>query len=272
MLPTIDVALTQRLELAEGLASAAYIDARREVDPEVEATWTRIAGAVALFDGAASPLTQTFGLGLFDTVGDAELEQIEAFFADRGAATCHEVCAFAQPSIWSLLSGRGYTPVESSTVLVRGIARGSPSPDAAVTARETRDGETDLWCRVAAEGWSSVSAELGSFMEDFGRVIARARGAHCFLAELDGQPIAAGALNLANDVALLAGASTIPSARGRGAQAALLQARLEFAAARGIALAMLVAQPGSASQRNAVRQGFRPAYVRSKWQRNDAGV
>lgn len=30
-------------------------------------------------------------------------------------------------------------------------------------------------------------------------------------------------------------------------------------------LAMMVAQPGSASQRNAERQGFRTAYTRTKW-------
>jgi hypothetical protein len=237
----------------------------------VQAEWIRVAGAIALFDGAASPLTQTFGLGLFDAVGDAELDRLEAFFGERGAATSHEVSAFARDDIWNLLGRRGYTPIECSTVLVRGIAPGSSWREGAVTARVMGDGESELWCSVAAEGWSSESAELGAFIGDFGRVMTRARGVHCFLAELDGEPIAAGALNLSNDVAVLAGASTIARARGRGAQAALLKARLEFAAARGITLAMVVAQPGSASQRNAVRQGFRPAYVRSKWQRHDAG-
>jgi hypothetical protein len=90
---------------------------------------------------------------------------------------------------------------------------------------------------------------------------------HCFLAELDGEPIAAAGLSMATDIALFAGAATIPSARKRGAQAALFQARLEFAAARGSDLAMVVTQPGSGSQRNAERQGFRPVYSRTKWQR-----
>ncbi len=269
-MPVIDLALARRLELAEGLASAAYIDARREVDERADAAWVRIAGAVALFDGPASPLTQTFGVGMFDEVGDAELDELERFFAERGAPASHEVCAFARAGMWSLLGRRGYVPIESSTVLVRSIAPGSSARDGAVSARVIRDGESELWCSIAAEGWSSVSPELGAFIGDFGRVMTRARGAHCFLAELDGKPVAAGALNVSNDIALLAGASTIPSARGRGAQGALLRARLDFAAARGIELAMVVAQPGSPSQRNAVRQGFRPAYVRSKWQRSDA--
>ena len=43
-----------------------------------------------------------------------------------------------------------------------------------------------------------------------------------FMAELDGQPIATGAMILGDGVALLAGASTIPEARRQGAQLALL--------------------------------------------------
>lgn len=34
---------------------------------------------------------------------------------------------------------------------------------------------------------------------------------------------------------------------------------------------MMVAQPGSGSQRNAERQGFRTAYTRVKWQRGASG-
>ena len=65
--------------------------------------------------------------------------------------------------------------------------------------------------------------------------------------------------------ALLAGASTIPGGRRQGAQNALLDTRLQTAASNGCDLAMMVAAPGSASQRNAERQGFRIAYTRTKW-------
>ena len=91
------------------------------------------------------------------------------------------------------------------------------------------------------------------------------RNAPSFLAELDGQPIAAAALFLSEGVALLAGACTIPEARRQGAQLALLEARLRHAAGQGCQVAMMGAQPGSASQRNAERNGFRIAYTRIKW-------
>lgn len=125
--------------------------------------------------------------------------------------------------------------------------------------------EADLWARVSAEGWSSESAELAGFVLEMGKITARSENAFCFLAELEGQPAGAGALTLSQGTALLAGASTIFAARRKGVQRALLEARLRFAAEQGCDLVMIGAQPGSASQRNAERQGFRIAYTRIKW-------
>jgi hypothetical protein len=102
-------------------------------------------------------------------------------------------------------------------------------------------------------------------MLDMARVSAEMPDGHSFLAELDGQPIASGALSVSEGVALLAGASTVPEGRKRGAQLALLDGRLRYAAGQGCDIAMMCAQPGSASQRNAERQGFRIAYTRLKW-------
>ena len=95
----------------------------------------------------------------------------------------------------------------------------------------------------------------------------RERGDDEFFAELDGAPVATGSFAVHDDVALLAGASTVPSARNRGAQRALLAARLAEAKRRGCELAMMAAAPGSTSQRNAERNGFRVAYSRTKWRR-----
>ena len=94
-----------------------------------------------------------------------------------------------------------------------------------------------------------------------------AAGYSGFIVEKGGQAIATGGLVIHDRVALLAGASTIPDARGQGAQRAVLTTRLQFAADAGCDLAMTVAEPGGASQRNAERHGFRIAYTRTKWRR-----
>ena len=86
-----------------------------------------------------------------------------------------------------------------------------------------------------------------------------------FVAELAGRPVATAVLRCDDGVALFAGASTLSEARSQGAQRALLEARMRYAQTAGCDLAMMCAAPGSPSQRNAERQGFRIAYTRTKW-------
>jgi GNAT superfamily N-acetyltransferase len=133
-----------------------------------------------------------------------------------------------------------------------------------VSVRQIAAHETQLWAETSAAGWSEF-VEFAPLILDLAQLSAARQGGGAFLAELDGQAIATGSLVLHEGVALLAGASTIPSARQQGAQAALLRSRLQFAAEQGCDLAMMCAAPGSASQRNAERQGFRIAYTRIKW-------
>ena len=264
--PLTDIALARRLERTEAVANAAFVDARAQMEPQVGAAWIDVAGVYAMFDGPQSPITQTFGLGVFDSIGEAEFARIEAFFRERGAPTCHEVSPLIPRSVLNLLNARGYQPIEFSSVLVRPTAADLGSPPSSITVRRLDAPEIGVWSRVAAKGWSSESPELAAVVEGFGQIIGHARGAHCFLAYRDGKPIAAASLVLNADIALLAGASTIPENRKQGAQLALLEARLRFATAQGAQLAMMVALPGSGSQRNAERHGFRVAYTRTKWQ------
>jgi GNAT superfamily N-acetyltransferase len=82
---------------------------------------------------------------------------------------------------------------------------------------------------------------------------------------VDGEPGAAGVLSLHEGVALLGGSATVPELRRRGLQAALLDERMCYAFEHGCDVAMMVAEAGSNSQRNAERKGFRVAYTRLKW-------
>jgi GNAT superfamily N-acetyltransferase len=264
--PLSDLTLARRLERTEAEANAAFVETRARISPSVGAAWMEVAGAYAMFDGAASPLTQSFGLGLFEPADEDAFQRLESFFHTRGAPVFHEVSPLADPELVATLDTRGYRPVEFSSVLVRPCSLLVDAGTSRVRVRLVDAAESERWAAVSAEGWHSESEELGDFVRGFGRVVAESRGAACFVAELEGRPIAAATLFLGAGTALLAGASTIPEGRRQGAQRALLAARLGHAAARGIDLAMMVAQPGSASQRNAERQGFRIAYTRLKWQ------
>lgn len=264
--PYVDLALARRLERAEGAANVAFVEARAAMRPESGACWIDVAGAWAMYDGVGSPLTQTFGLGLFDPIGAPELERVERFFRERGAAVMHEVSPVAPPELVALLGDRGYRPFELSSVLFQPIGAGSVPArrESEVRVRVIGRDEQELWADTSAAGWGA-RAELAAFMRDFGAVSARARGTVRFLAEIGGEAVGTAALVLQEGVALLAGASTVARWRGRGGQRALLDARLRFAVEQGADLATMAAAPGGTSQRNAEREGFRIAYTRIKW-------
>ena len=268
-----DLALAQRLERAEAKANAAFVESRARVSPSVGAGWRDVDGTYAMFDGVGSPITQTFGLGLFSPPTDAQLEQIETFFRDHGAEVFHEVSPLADPGILTLLPARGYQPIELTSVMHMRLTRERQTPpnrqSPELTVRRTEPGEASLWAETMARGWSEAVG-LGEFMLDFGRVSAECEGRVSFLAEWNGAPIAAASISVHDGVALLAGASTDPAFRGRGAQAALLDIRLAYAASAGCDLAAMGAAPGSASQRNGERQGFRIAYTRIKWHQSQS--
>lgn len=262
-----DVLLARRLERAEARANVEFVEARARAFPESGAQWMEVAGASAVYDGPTSPLTQTFGLGLGGTVTGADLTRIEDFFRDRGAPVFHEVSPLADPGLLALLNDRGYQPCEFTTVMFRPIHRGGRAGARArehVSVRTVGDREHDLFARTAARGWSEFP-ELAEFVRGLASIGALRKNAVSFLAEIDGEPVATGTLCLCERVALLAGASTIPEARNRGAQTALLERRLRYAAEQGCDIAMMGASPGSASQRNAERRGFSIAYTRIKW-------
>ncbi|HVF47609.1 MAG TPA: GNAT family N-acetyltransferase [Pyrinomonadaceae bacterium] len=265
-----DKELSIRLERAEARFNASFVESRARLFPETGAAWMDAGGVYAMYDGPDSPCTQAFGLGLFSEPSDEVMDQIEAFFAERNAPVLHEVSPMAEPLTLELLNRRGYGPIELTSVMARRleseIARSANSPSR-IDARLIEPGEEEVWAEVSAAGWLAEMPELEDFFHGLGRTTVASEGASPFLALLDGHPIAAAMLLIVDDVSLLAGASTMPEARRTGAQAALLDARLRFAADRGCTVASMGAAPGSQSQKNGQKNGFDIIYTRTKWQR-----
>jgi len=77
-----------------------------------------------------------------------------------------------------------------------------------------------------------------------------------FLVHADDAPVAAAAMTIHDDVAVLGGASTLPAHRGHGAQTGLLRHRLLVALESGCTLATATARPDSTSAANLARAGF----------------
>lgn len=264
-----DLPLSQRLERTEGLACRAYTEAVRQRDPASGAAWIEQFGTYAAFSGVDSPATQTFGLGLFEPLTEEALDSLEQFFLERGAPVWHEVSPLAGVAALDLLCRRQYRPVEISSVMYQPLddfradaaeRRASP-PDVRVVKAD----EAPLWTGIHARAWGEESPDVMAMIAEMGSLVFAEPETVCFLASQEQEPGATATLCIHGRTALLTGAATVPAMRRRGLQAALLETRLRYAAAQGCDLAMMVAEAGSASQRNAERNGFRIAYTRTKW-------
>lgn len=262
--------LAQKIERAEARGTIDFVEARAKMFPEGGAEWMEAGGAFAMFDGVESPCTQTFGLGLFEEATGEVLDELEAFFRTRGAPVLHEVSPLADVSVLALLGERGYQPLEMSNLMYMPLTSEinfGLTLNPQIKTRIIEAGEEDLWAKTSADGWTSEPEmeAFGDFMFEFGQISARMESGFPFLAEFEGMPISTGTLLIHEDTAVLAGASTIPAGRKKGGQTALLDARLRFAADKGCKIAIMGAMPGSQSQRNAEKNGFRIAYTRTKW-------
>lgn len=89
---------------------------------------------------------------------------------------------------------------------------------------------------------------------------------HRYITTEQETPIAAAAMTIHNNVAVLGGASTIRAHRGKGAQPRLLRQRLQAAQAVGCHLATATARPNSTSARNLHQSGF-TLHQRTAWKK-----
>ena len=82
----MDHDLARRLERTEGAMCASFVAARAVLEPARGACWHDFAGTYAMYDGANSPMTQTFGLGIFAPASPEQLiAEIRVYFLSGAA-------------------------------------------------------------------------------------------------------------------------------------------------------------------------------------------
>jgi GNAT superfamily N-acetyltransferase len=263
--------LAARIESAEAQLISAGTAAAVRRHPD-RAFVTPVAGGFACFGEDGAPFNKVVGLGFGGVPSAAALDGIEEAYAARGAQTQVELTNLADPEIGVTLTGRGYRLVSFENVLGRslGDADLSPRDTAEIQIRESDLDELDAWLDVVVTGFAHPDEQGVATHEDFPReIIERAErdfvaaGARTYLALRDGVVAGGGGLRLTDGVAQLVGAATALEHRRRGVQSALLAARLADAAGAGCDIAVVTTAPGSKSQQNVQRQGFRLLYTRA---------
>jgi Acetyltransferase (GNAT) family. len=256
--------LAQRLESAEAADGSECAEAQATLDRESGAAVISVAGGYAMFLGPGSPLTHALAVGMHGPITADDLNQLELFYTSRGAQVTIDLCPYADPSFIELLAARAYKISEFTNVLVRALAPGEtfeldPGP---FQIRPVEPGEEKIYTDVVVRGFFGRDY-ISTDERQLGKVLFHIRGAHPHLALVDGEPIAGGSVSVRQRVANCFADSTLMRFRGRGAHAALIRARMAFAAAQGCDLITAGTIPGSDSQRHYEKLGFQVAYTKA---------
>ncbi|PXX68542.1 hypothetical protein DFR70_102224 [Nocardia tenerifensis] len=254
----------ERSLMEQGARAAAEREPRVFVRP--------LGSGAAVWAGANSPLDKVVGVGMGEEFDDAALAAVEEAFAERAAPIQFEVSTLADPGVAERLTRRGYALIGFENVLGLRLEPDRKANTAVrVEVSPVEPDELDAWLDIVIDGFATPDTQGVASHEEFPREaladsirdIAAATGFTRSLARVDGVPAGGASLRLADGIAQLCGAATLPAFRRRGVQASLLSARLAAAASAGCDLAVVTTLPGSKSQQNVQRLGFQLLYARA---------
>lgn len=200
-------------------------------------------------------------LGVTAPVREETFDAAIAAFGNAGVRNWVVHVAEGATSLLELCRRRGLVPHARTWAK---FVRGPDKPEARTSLAIERIGRED------AAAFGSVASKAFGMppltAEWLASIVGRPRW-HCFMACEGGVPIAAGVAFIDGKAAWLGIGGTLASHRGRGAQSALLAARIEAAAREGCTVLTTetgVPHPGEAapSYGNIQRAGFRLAYAR----------
>jgi hypothetical protein len=256
-----------RLELVEAAAYGALWKAARESARREGVEVLMVAGAVCTALAAApgnTMINRVTGLGLHGAPSEAALDDIDAFFRAARTRYAIAVSPFAAPGLREQLAARGFEEGYAWMKFRRGVGPAS-HVETELRVDEIGPEHAEAFGSVVARGYGmpeSAASWLGA--------ATAAPGFRVFLAFHGDEPAAAAALFAGDGIGWLGLAATLPEHRRKGAQGALLAARIR--AAIGAGVTELATETGkrrpdrqSNSYRNLLRSGFEEQYVRPNY-------
>jgi GNAT superfamily N-acetyltransferase len=268
-----DAALAARIDRAEARLCAGIAQFVAAQRPEAGSMVTPISGGLAVYVSPSSPVNKVIGLALESALDLQALERIETEWRAKGEPVRIELSVLSDSSIGGVLTDRGYRLHGFENVLGLAVdampvdeAPANISIDVAADDHQMR-----VWMNIAVDAFTDLDG-TGSVPDDalpreqLARVLEETMGAPGFvhyLAHVDAKAVGEAAMRIDGDIAQLAGAGTLPHARGRGVQKALLRRRLADARRAGCGLAVVTTAPGTRSQENVMRRGFNLLYTRA---------
>jgi GNAT superfamily N-acetyltransferase len=250
-----DLALAIRLEQAAAAFGYDAVQTHRGLFPQSSAEAVAFGSGVSLFLNEESPLTQVRGAGMSGVMAASDVDEMEAFFNERMAPVTITVTPFADSALLTHLSRRGYEFGCFLNTLVRDVSPADVSIDSDVVLA----GDEREWSLTMAEAFFDVVTPMGI---ELGRTLFRVPTCRNLIIRAGAEPAAGAQLEIRNGLGVLQCDGTLARFRGEGLQSKLIRARLSLAAEAGCDLVTADTAPGSQSQRNYERLGFRVVYTK----------
>jgi GNAT superfamily N-acetyltransferase len=227
---------------------------------------TEIGGALCTAVGEleSTMFNRVVGLGLAGPAADGDLDAIAEFFAGHGQPFYVSLSPQAKPrDLTSRLERRGYAPGYAWMKFSRGVEPPPPVDTALRVEHVGPDSGADFG-EIVAAGYE-LEPFTAAWLAELPRTSWR-----CYVAYDGDDPAGAAALYITDDVGYLCFAATLAEHRRKGAQSALLAARIRDAVDEGCT--QIFTETGeriplkpSNSYRNILRFGFVEDYLRPNY-------
>ena len=257
-IPALDLAYA-RFNARKTVATAAPSEFRVE----------RIGDAIATFDPAREDgyYQRVIGLG----GSDAAVAREALARYGRDGAVRMDLRGDPEPELGDALLAAGLLPAAPLLYLGAELPRGgapSRATDGAVTVERWTNDRADEFLDLLQHEVGPIAGEIREARRPFfGTDTFRV-----FVAAVDGERAGWATSFVAENAAFLGNAFTRPELRRRGAQGALVRARLRDAERMGVDCAITDVSPDTESARNAQRAGLRPIARFAVWERAAAAA
>ena len=214
-----------------------------------------------------SMLDRVLGVGLEAPADEAALDEICAWFEQRGVDLFVSVAPVARPAaLPAWLAGRGFEPAWAWMKFVRGVVP-LPEPEHALVVEHVEPADTGAFGRIVTTAFG-----MPGWVGEWLAALPGRRGWTVHVAREDGIAVGAAGFYLEGGAAYFTFGSVLPEHRGKGVQRALFAARIRDAAALGCEVLVTdtgVQEPGkpSFSYANILRVGFEEQYARPNYVR-----
>ena len=251
----------QLLERAAAKNLLDYVQAFRLATSYVLAAATDCAGGIAAYTGTGSPLTTIKGAG--PDLSDDALDQAEFFFRKYNSpCVVFELPPWITPTAVERLTRRQYQVMAVEHVMLLDAPFKVPEPQLSIKILNAAE-----WADLVFRGFEAADTPAWHHLAEASALLPEATNLGVWDASADAC-IACAQMVPSAGVAIFSCDATLPTARGRGAQTALIRERLRLANAIGATCAAAEVAPDGISERNYLRCGFHLAYSRKHYVKN----